>query len=185
MVQNLHFYFAIRVQTRYDLFMDKKTEDLKYLRLKAELTQVEAAELCDISLRSYKSYENDTRKQNTPLYKYLVDVMEKKALVDEEHGLLTIETIKEKCKSVLNNYDVEFCYLFGSYARKEANEKSDVDLLVSTTISGLDYYGMTERLRLALNKKVDVLGLEQINNNPELLHDILSEGIKIYEKTEE
>ncbi len=168
------------MQIGYDLFMDEKTEDLKYLRSKAGLTQTEAAVLCEISLRSYKSYENEPGKKTSPLYKYLVDVMEKKALVDEEHGLLTIETITEKCKSVLKNYDVEFCYLFGSYARKEANEKSDVDLLVSTTISGLDFYGMAERLRVALNKRVDVLGLEQINNNPELLHDILSEGIKIF-----
>ena len=88
----------------------------------------------------------------------------------------------ERCSSVFELYDVEFCYLFGSYSRAEANERSDVDLLVSTTVTGMDFYGMAERLRQALQKKVDLLGLEQLNKNPELLHDILSDGIKIYEK---
>jgi predicted nucleotidyltransferase len=79
---------------------------------------------------------------------------------------------------------VEYCYLFGSYSRAEAKETSDVDLLVSTPVTGMDFYGMTERLRVALHKRVDLLGLEQLSGNPELLHDILKEGIKIYEKTE-
>ena len=78
-------------------------------------------------------------------------------------------------------YDVEYCYLFGSYARGEAIEKSDVDLLVSTSITGLKFYGLVERLRNSLNKKVDVLDINQLVNNKELLNEILKDGIKIYE----
>lgn len=119
------------------------------------------------------------------MYKYLIEVLQKKTLIDEEHGILSLEAIIERCSAVFELYDVEFCYLFGSYSRSEANERSDVDLLVSTSVTGMDFYGMTERLRQALHKKVDLLGLEQLNNNPELLHDVLKEGIRIYEKSEE
>ena len=163
--------------------MQNDVNDLKTLRKTAGMTQNEVAKLTGISLRSYKSYENEPRKKEAPLYKYLVEVLQKKTLIDEEHGIVSLEVIIERCSSVFELYDVEFCYLFGSYSRVEANERSDVDLLVSTTVTGMDFYGMTERLRQALHKKVDLLGLEQLNNNPVLLHDILKEGIKIYEKS--
>ena len=60
--------------------------------------------------------------------------------LDEEHGLLSIDSITEICSNIFRNYDVEFCYLFGSYAKGIPTETSDVDLLVSTNISGLQFY---------------------------------------------
>lgn len=164
--------------------MPKEIDNLKSLRIKAGMTQSEVANLSGISLRSYKTYENEPLKKGTPLYNYLTELIQKKSFVDEEHGILSLKTIIDCCSSVFEMYDVEYCYLFGSYSRNEATEKSDVDLLVSTSITGMDFYGLAERLRQALKKKVDVLGLEQLNNNQELLHDILKEGIKIYEKKE-
>ena len=177
----MHFIVEDKVQNKYYSIMSN-TDDLKTLRKIAGITQFEAAKLAGISLRSYKSYENETRKKEAPLYKYLVEMLQRETLFDEEHGILSLQAIIERCSSVFELYDVEFCYIFGSYSRTEANERSDVDLLVSTTVTGMDFYGMAERLRQALQKKVDLLGLEQLNNNPELLHDILKDGIKIYEK---
>ena len=69
--------------------------------------------------------------------------------------------------------DVNFCYLFGSYAK--AKPTSDVDLLISANVKGL-----VEEIRLKLNKKVDVLDINQLNNNIELTEEILKDGIKIY-----
>ena len=43
------------------------------------------------------------------------------------------------------------------------------------------FYGLVERLRNSLNKKVDVLDINQLVNNKELLNEILKDGIKIYE----
>ena len=77
--------------------------------------------------------------------------------IDEENGILTVDKIKEICVSVLSDYPVEYCYLFGSYAKGKATPTSDVDLLVYTTVSGLEFYGLVEELREKLKKKVDAL----------------------------
>ena len=164
--------------------MTNDSDDLKTLRRTLGMTQEEVARLSGISLRSYKSYENEPQKRGTPIYRFILELLQKKAFVDEEHGILTLDLIRDRCREVFSQYDVEYCFLFGSYSRAEAKETSDVDLLVSTSVTGMDFYGMSERLRLALHKRVDLLGFEQLSGNPELLHDILKEGIKIYEKTE-
>lgn len=100
--------------------------------------------------------------------------------IDEEHGVLTIEQIKRVSQEVFKKYNVEFCYLFGSYAKGKANEKSDVDLLVSVPSDGLKFFELVEMLRMNLKKKVDLLDFNQLNNNPELTYEILKDGIKIY-----
>ena len=101
-------------------------------------------------------------------------------LIDEEHGLLETAFIKERCAEVFENYEVDFCYLFGSYAKGKATEISDVDLLVSANVRGLKFYGLVEEIRTALHKRVDVLDLNQLKNNLELTKEILQDGIKVY-----
>ncbi len=61
-----------------------------------------------------------------------------------------------------------------------ATEASDVDLLISTNVRGLKFYGLVEEIRSALHKKVDVLDLNQLSDNFELTKEILRDGIKIY-----
>jgi predicted nucleotidyltransferase len=100
--------------------------------------------------------------------------------LDETHGTLTIEDIKRVCADIFVSYNVEFCYLFGSYAKGRATETSDVDLLVSTETTGLRFFEMAEHLREGLHKKVDLLDLKQLVNNEDLLREILREGVKIY-----
>lgn len=154
--------------------------ELKELRISKKLTQEEASALLGVSLRSYKSYENDPSKKSTIKYQYLFETLEKFNPIDEEHGILTIDDIKTACKMVLDEYSVKYCILFGSYAKGSANEKSDVDLLISTEVTGLRFFGIAERLREKLHKKVDLLDLRQLKNNEELLDEILKDGIRVY-----
>ena len=154
--------------------------ELKQLRKKAGMTQAEAAERFNVSLRSYKIYENDASKQDSIKYRYMLQNLQELTKIDEEHGILAIEDIKTICSEVFLLYPVDFCYLFGSYAKGNATEKSDVDLLVSSAAKGLKFYGMVDRLKDSLKKNVDVLDVGQLNNNPDLLKEILKDGIKIY-----
>lgn len=93
-----------------------------------------------ISLRSYKQYENDDNKKNTIKYNYIFNELNKIGYVDEEHGILSLDTIKDVIVNVLSSYDVDFCYLFGSYSKNSANESSDVDLLIGTKITGMAFF---------------------------------------------
>lgn len=153
---------------------------LKELRIAKHLTQQEVADRVGVSLRSYVMYENDERKAKTAKYRFLLNEIESMNLVDEEHGILSIEEIIKICKSIFKDYNVNYCYLFGSYAKGKATQTSDIDLLISGDVNGLKFYELDERLRVALNKKVDLLDFKQFIKNEELANEILKEGIRIY-----
>lgn len=154
--------------------------DIKNIRIEKKLTQQQVADILGISLRSYKSYENDKEKEGTLKYNYILDKLQSINPIDEEHGILEQDDIIEKCRRILDEYPVHYCILFGSYAKGKAGESSDVDLLISSDVKGLKFYGMVEKLRKALNKKVDVLNVEQLKDNLELTNEILKDGIRIY-----
>ena len=155
-------------------------KDLKELRMEKKMTQKQVSELVGISLRSYKTYENDANKSGTLKYNYIVEKLKKINPVDENHGVLDVEDIKRKCARVFENHEIDFCYLFGSYAKHMALPTSDVDLLISANIKGLKFYALVEEIRNVLHKKVDVLDINQLRDNLELTQEILKEGIKIY-----
>ena len=153
---------------------------IKELRKELGLTQKDTAQLVGMPLRTYLHYENDPSKEESIKYIYIKEKLEEYGLIDEEHGILSIEKIKEISQSVLSNYNVDYCYLFGSYAKGTASETSDVDLLIATTVSGMRFYGLVEALRTQLKKRVEVITASSLKENPVLINDILKEGIKIY-----
>lgn len=153
---------------------------LRELRKDKGLTQAEAASYVGIPLRTYINYENDITKQDSIKYKYIFEKLTAYGYIDAENGLLSVERIRSICEEVFENYEVECCYLFGSYAKGKATERSDVDLLICTSLSGLAFFEMVETLREKLCKKVDALHQSQLNNNVVLMKEILKDGIKIY-----
>ena len=155
---------------------------IRELRESKSLTQKEAAAFCGIPLRTYIRYENGDALSSIK-HDHIVRRLEEYGFVDEEHGILSGQDIVKSCRQVFEKYPVEYCYLFGSYAKGLAGEKSDVDLLVKTDLSGLRYYGLVESLRESLKKNVDVLSFSQLNNNPDLLNEILKDGEKIYDQS--
>ena len=153
---------------------------LRELRKNKGITQKEAADFVEVPLRTYINYENDPSKQVSVKYKYIFDTLYSYGIGNNELRVLSLDAIKESCAEVFSQYPVEYCYLFGSYAKGKATPESDVDLLVSTTVSGLKFFGLVEELRQKLKKNVDVLDKNQIVNNFELTNEILKDGIKIY-----
>lgn len=153
---------------------------LKELRKQKKLTQIECAKYLGIPIRTYQNYENDVTKADSMKYTFMVQKLQEYGFVDETHGVLSIEQIAEICKNIFADFDIEYCYLFGSYAKGKATETSDVDLLVSTSISGMGFYDLVEAIREGIKKKVDVLNREQLNENPDLINEILKDGVKIY-----
>ena len=156
--------------------------DLKQTRISKGLTQEAASAILGVSLRSYKSYENDESKSGSMKYNYMLDILSRHVALDEDHGILTLEEIKRIAYNVFQGYPVKYCILFGSYAKGKATDQSDVDLLISGEVTGLKFFGLVEALRQELHKRVDLLDLKQLNNNPELIDEILKDGIRIYER---
>ncbi|MBR4767563.1 MAG: nucleotidyltransferase domain-containing protein [Lachnospiraceae bacterium] len=153
---------------------------LRQLRKAKGLTQNKCAEYLGIPLRTYKRYESDESKVNKIKYQYILNFLNSYGLIDEEHGKLTIDQIKEICSEVFESYPVEFCYLFGSYSKGTETETSDVDLLISMPVDGLRFFELTELLREKLRKRIDLIDVSQLNNNLALVGEILRDGIKIY-----
>jgi predicted nucleotidyltransferase len=81
--------------------------------------------------------------------------------------MLTVQEIKKVVTEFFQDKPVKRVYLFGSYARGEADEDSDVDLLVDLDYDkkiGLQYFGWAYYLEQLLKKKVDVASFNEINS---------------------
>ena len=74
--------------------------------------------------------------------------------------ILTRDIIKKTIETYFASKPVSKVWLFGSYARGEADEDSDVDVLIDIEKGakvGLRYFIWHEELGELLNKKVDVV----------------------------
>lgn len=153
--------------------------NLTELRKQNNITQKDAALLVGIPYRTYIRYEENPAYENTYKYRMIFSSLEESLRIDEEHGLLSVEKIKEITVPIFEKHNINYCYLFGSYAKGSATEKSDVDLLIETDLTGLKFYGLVEELRVALHKKVDLLRLKDLKSDNPIVLEILKEGIKI------
>lgn len=71
--------------------------------------------------------------------------------------IYTLEEIERRIRPVAEKYRLQAVYVFGSYARGDAKEDSDIDLLVDDTDSGLRglaYGGLCYDLEEALGKEI-------------------------------
>lgn len=83
--------------------------------------------------------------------------------------------------SLLTKYNAKLAILFGSYARKEADAKSDIDLVVDggAAFEPTDIFALADDLHRATGKDVDVYEISEINAGTEFYDTILSEGVRI------
>lgn len=153
--------------------------NLVEIRKQNGLTQKEAATLIGIPYRTYIRYEENEGYSSSYKYRMIVDDLTNKLRVDEEHGVLSLERIKSELLPIFHKYNINYCYLFGSYSRGEARENSDVDLLIDTDITGLQFFELVEEIRTALHKKIDLLRLKDLSSDNPIILEILKEGIRI------
>ena len=156
---------------------------LREIRESYNVTQSTVANLINIPLRTYVRYENDESYGDKLKRQKMIELLESAFEITEDKGILTIDQIKKAVlKVVESNYkdDIEFVFLFGSYAKGYAGNSSDVDLCISTKLSGFKFLGLAESLRIELSKRVDVIRLSDLSNNIDLVTEIMKDGIKIY-----
>ena len=97
--------------------------------------------------------------------------------------IYTVDQIRSLTAPIAEAYGVKRLSLFGSYARGEATDASDVDLLVDRgeIRSGFIMGGLYIDLRDALNKELDMVSTH--GASPEFLSRIRKDEIKLYERT--
>lgn len=103
----------------------------------------------------------------------------------------SIEEIKKRVAPVASKYQLRAVYLFGSYARGEATESSDVDILIDrtgSTIKGMfDMGGLYSDLCDSVGKEVDLITTHMLEQDstrqrtPWFIENVQREMRKLYE----
>ena len=95
--------------------------------------------------------------------------------------IYTLDNIRDIVKPIAAKYNVESIYLFGSYARGDANENSDLDFLVfgGNNFKLTNIFALAEELRSAFQRSVDVFEISEINTNSEFYSNIMSERLNV------
>ena len=96
--------------------------------------------------------------------------------------VFSLDEINRISIPIAEKYGVAKLYIFGSYARKEATENSDVDLLIDKedVRNLLDYYAFVSDLEDGFGKHVDVVTVTC--NDKEFVEKAMKETILIYDK---
>lgn len=107
-------------------------------------------------------------------------------------SIYTIDEIADKAHPIAEAYEIDKIYLFGSYARGEAAEESDIDLYVEFSKPlGLRYCSFVSDIGECLGKCVDIITKDALynpatlQNNQQLIQSISEESKCIYTKTDE
>lgn len=103
----------------------------------------------------------------------------------------TIEKICEIIRPIAAKYQIPAIYLFGSYARGTATERSDIDLLVDTagtSLTSLFSLGALYcDLEEAFQKPVDLITVSSLQQRAQLPSEqdfrkaVMNEGVKLYD----
>lgn len=104
--------------------------------------------------------------------------------------IYTIDEIACVVKPIAEKYGIDKVWLFGSYARGEATEKSDVDLLISykNLVGMFALGGVYSDMEDAFNKPVDIVSERALtasyatSSSKKLLKNARKDGVQIYEK---
>jgi predicted nucleotidyltransferase len=97
-----------------------------------------------------------------------------------ENKIYNIDDIKTLLAPVFSENGVKSAVLYGSYAKGEARATSDIDLLVESGLRGLDFVGLIEYIREALNKDVDVIDVRYLKRGSPVDDEICRSGVRIY-----
>jgi hypothetical protein len=97
--------------------------------------------------------------------------------------MLTIEEIKSSIIPVIKKYPIEKVILYGSYARGDASDTSDIDLAVESggKMRNRKIFALGGDLLDVFPVRVDVYDILEIANPSAMYENIQKEGVVIYD----
>jgi predicted nucleotidyltransferase len=105
--------------------------------------------------------------------------------------IYTLDDLRKKITPIAQKYDIRVVYIFGSYARNEAGENSDVDILFQrkgSKIVGWMIGALYEDLTKVLVKNFDLVTIETLEQentkkrSPWFVENLMNEKCLIYAK---
>lgn len=95
--------------------------------------------------------------------------------------MLSIQIIKERLEPIFEKYPIRKAWLFGSYARGEATEKSDVDIRIEGDIKDLFMLGgIYSDIKDALGMEFDLLS--QLPDSEAFRANLKKDEVLLYER---
>ena len=97
-----------------------------------------------------------------------------------------VDEIRSALSSIFAAYLVYSATLFGSYARGDATEQSDVDIVIDSRgqLLNINFYGVLDEITKRLGKQVDLFELSEIHKPSPVLTNIQQEGVPLYDREE-
>ena len=105
--------------------------------------------------------------------------------------IYTINELRQIISPITKKYGIPAVYVFGSYARDEATEDSDVDILIDRTGSAirnmLDMGELYGELRKTIGKEIDLVTIQALEQEhtkrrtPMFVDSVISERIVLYD----
>ena len=141
--------------------------------------------ISEYNKKKYTMFQFRVKNNNTNVLEKLNKVDSKneyiRNLIENDISTLTIKQIKQIIKPILNKYGIYEIYLFGSYARGEANKDSDIDIYcergkVKTIKTQIE---LEEELESSLDKKVDLLFIGGLFTDISFKEELEKDMIKI------
>ena len=96
----------------------------------------------------------------------------------------SVDEIAEKLLPIFSKAPVEKAILFGSYAKGNPKQYSDIDIVIDGKgrIAGIDFFGVLEDITEALNMPVDLIEASQIVSGSRVQREIMETGIIVYDR---
>jgi predicted nucleotidyltransferase len=113
----------------------------------------------------------------------------------DDQGIImiySIQQLKELVEPIAQKYKLKALWVFGSYARGESTEDSDVDFLMDYTDSVIvnfyDFVRIADELELILSRDVDLISTSALFSfrmktlDPQFIKVVSKERLLLYEK---
>ena len=106
---------------------------------------------------------------------------EKNIQPNRNKKIFTLAEIKKLVAPIAEKYQVDEVYLFGSYARGEADEESDLDFLVygGKNFKLTRILAFAEQLRELSQKNVDAFEIREVNQDSNFYKTVMREKVLV------
>ena len=94
--------------------------------------------------------------------------------------IYSVAELRDILSPIFEEHGVRSVVLFGSYAKGQATERSDVDLLVDSGLHGLAFFGLLDGVVSALDVPVDMIDVSQVEQGSPVELEIERSGVQIY-----